>query len=56
MRIASLAASALLVLAANLEVVRGDAKRMVRGKNLGADSQIDDSVRMVVAGLVCVVV
>jgi hypothetical protein len=47
MRIAWLAASALLVLAANLEVVRGDAK-MLRGKNPGADSQIDDKVRMLV--------
>jgi hypothetical protein len=48
MRIASLAASALLVLAANLEVVRGDAK-MLRGKNPGADSQIEDKVCMLVA-------
>ena len=48
MRIASLVASALVVLAANLEVVRGDAK-MLRGKDSGADSLIDDKVCRLVA-------
>jgi hypothetical protein len=48
MRITSLAAFALLVLAANLEVVHGGDAKTLRGKNPGADSQIDDKVRMLV--------